>query len=298
MIDFAHWLTETTRPFYDAWGWVMPDGSYYSGDESHDSTHFDILMRKGIIGNRVSSEPEAYDKAYRKGWVRFFREKKSSDTIELGPYESSIRNALKWLRNPGPYTENVKIYIDARSNFMTSLPPELRSMCLGKAVPPVKAEGYLKKILDITRGIHEDNMCWPSGSWQGLANDVVDLESEYGNKYKRAGQTVDGLHVGDEIPNKSSIGATLDEYTTLEGIREVPMADFSNNPRSYIYAADDFKRCDRLADQIRATSIIKPLIVVVEQDGPYILEGAHRMVALIKLGIKYFPALVVVSEDD
>jgi ParB-like chromosome segregation protein Spo0J len=37
---------------------------------------------------------------------------------------------------------------------------------------------------------------------------------------------------------------------------------------------------------------------VVEKDGPYVLEGGHRLAALHILGAKHLPALVVISHDD
>lgn len=41
-----------------------------------------------------------------------------------------------------------------------------------------------------------------------------------------------------------------------------------------------------------------PLIVAVDDKGPYILEGGHRFVALGLLQIPTFPALVVIDQDD
>jgi len=44
--------------------------------------------------------------------------------------------------------------------------------------------------------------------------------------------------------------------------------------------------------------ITSPLIVVIDSDGPYILEGATRIDAIYNLGIKTFPALVVIDKED
>ena len=46
------------------------------------------------------------------------------------------------------------------------------------------------------------------------------------------------------------------------------------------------------------SNTISPLIIVVENEGPYILEGSHRSEALFVLGAKTFPALVVVNMEE
>lgn len=114
--------------------------------------------------------------------------------------------------------------------------------------------------------------------------------------YPIAGETVSGLQVRDEVPNLSSIGATLYDYEILDGIREVPISDFGG-PRTVFYAANDFDRSKSLAEEIKVSGEIKPLIIIVDDEGPYILEGAHRFVALYYLGVPTFPALVVLDQD-
>jgi len=120
--------------------------------------------------------------------------------------------------------------------------------------------------------------------------------------YPLAGASVDGLTVLKDIPSTSSISSSFNtgEYTVLKGIRAVPMVDFQTEPKKLFYAADDLQRTNRLAEEIRYSQEIKPLIIVSgEKEGPYILEGAHRLGALHILGKKHFPALVVdVSEDE
>jgi hypothetical protein len=41
-----------------------------------------------------------------------------------------------------------------------------------------------------------------------------------------------------------------------------------------------------------------PLVVVVEKDGPYVLEGSHRLEALFELGAQSFPAVVAIDRDS
>ena len=51
--------------------------------------------------------------------------------------------------------------------------------------------------------------------------------------YPKAGSKVDGLDVTDNVPNMSSIEASLYEYEILRGIRKVPFKDFGG-PKFYI----------------------------------------------------------------
>lgn len=116
-------------------------------------------------------------------------------------------------------------------------------------------------------------------------------------QYPLAGQVVDGLTVRRDVPNTSSISASLTLYEVLKGIREVPMTIFGG-PRSVFYAADDFKRSEILAQRIAESEEINPLIIVIDKEGPYILEGAHRYVALYYLKKTSFPALVVLDVES
>jgi len=112
--------------------------------------------------------------------------------------------------------------------------------------------------------------------------------------FAHAGSVVDGRTVGEHTPNLSSIGSTFgDEHTVLPGVREVSMHHFNASPKDLFYAADDRRRVANLAQQIKASGRIDPLIVAVDKDGPYVLEGAHRLGALHTLGAKSFPAVVV-----
>jgi GNAT superfamily N-acetyltransferase len=115
-------------------------------------------------------------------------------------------------------------------------------------------------------------------------------------RYPRAGEHVDGRRVRDHVPNLSSIDGYMDEQEELPGIRVVPMSDLGN-PRSVFYAADDFERAEHLAHAIGRSGEISPLIIGVDEKGPFIIEGAHRFVALWHLKAKEFPAVVVVGQD-
>jgi len=109
------------------------------------------------------------------------------------------------------------------------------------------------------------------------------------------GKSVDGLSVGDEIKNTHSISASFNDgdYEILPGLREVNIRDFNSKPEELFYAADDIERTRKLAKEIKSSGYINPLIVVIDEEGKYILEGGHRLGALNILGKKKFPALVV-----
>lgn len=113
-------------------------------------------------------------------------------------------------------------------------------------------------------------------------------------EYPLAGNVVSGLSVLSEVPNTESIGASLTEYTVLPNIREVPMSDFNIAGQSYDARENVYIK--ELAEEIDESRQIKPLIVVIDREGPYILEGSHRIDALYNLGVETFPALVVIDE--
>jgi hypothetical protein len=115
-------------------------------------------------------------------------------------------------------------------------------------------------------------------------------------RYPKASSIVGGLEVLSDIPNLSSIRATMGKYNILNGVRVAKMDYFEITGKSY--SASENKRISDLADRIKESGTISPLIVVVEEDGDYILEGVHRVDALFNLGMKEFPALVVINEDN
>jgi hypothetical protein len=118
-------------------------------------------------------------------------------------------------------------------------------------------------------------------------------------EYPHAGLKVDGLEVTDNVPNTSSISASLYDYKILKGIRKVPVKDFeTSDPHDFFYSSSDFKQFRALMDQIKMSGWVDPLIVVIDNEGPYVLEGVHRFVALAQLKKKYVPALVVLDIES
>lgn len=125
---------------------------------------------------------------------------------------------------------------------------------------------------------------------------LYECESAYAlaRSWPVAGPEVDGRRVMDDgVANTSSIGASLDNWETLPGLREVPMSAF--HATGTHYSVRGAARIQELAAQIRSSQTIAPLIVVVDATGPYVLEGATRLEALHLLGAVSFPALVVVD---
>jgi len=114
------------------------------------------------------------------------------------------------------------------------------------------------------------------------------------------GSVVDGRLVHDDVPNFNSISSSLTDYTVLKFMREVPLSAFGDDLdlHNRFVGVNDIKRTKELAAAIAESNEITPLIVVVDAEGPYILEGGHRSSALYLLGAKALPAVVVIDEDD
>ena len=121
---------------------------------------------------------------------------------------------------------------------------------------------------------------------------------DFDNQYPLASGSVDGRTVIDGVPNQSSIGASLTDYDILPGIREVSFSSFTQMPNLSYYSVDEEKRTKQLAEQIQQSNEITPLIVAVDNQGPYILEGGHRFDALRELGANSFPAMVVLDNES
>jgi hypothetical protein len=123
----------------------------------------------------------------------------------------------------------------------------------------------------------------------GLPLSVSSMFSVSDKQYPKAGERVDGRLVRDSVPNLSSIEASFESPMELPGVREVRMDLFTLDEEP----VSRDPRVLRLAEEIRESGEINPLIVGVDRLGPYIVEGAHRYDALKVLGAKSFPAVVV-----
>lgn len=128
------------------------------------------------------------------------------------------------------------------------------------------------------------------------STDKNQIISNIDKKYPLAKSEVDGREVLNKVDNTSSISASLDNYFILKGIREIPISEFTLSGTHY--SVEGTKRIENLANQILQSGTISPLIVVIDKDGPYILEGSHRIESLYLIKAKSFPALVVIDTDN
>jgi hypothetical protein len=119
------------------------------------------------------------------------------------------------------------------------------------------------------------------------------------NYQKVSGPVWNGLLIRPIGSSSKSIDSTLDDYEILPGLYDVPISAFSadlKNLSNHFYSADDIKRANKLTETIDQNKEIEPLIVVMDNEGPYILEGAHRTYALVKLGFDSLPAQIVMDK--
>ena len=111
------------------------------------------------------------------------------------------------------------------------------------------------------------------------------------------GESVSGLTVRHDIPNQASIESSLEDYEILKGIREIPTSETGEITQPKFYSVEQEEVTRKLAEEIKASGEINPLILVITDTGDYILEGSHRLDALRLLGIKSFPAQVVIDRE-
>jgi 2'-5' RNA ligase len=132
--------------------------------------------------------------------------------------------------------------------------------------------------------------------WNGVRPTDEQIDKQY--PVLKKGQVVDGRVVRPDVPNQSSIDASSTDPTVLSGIREISMSDFQDaGEKPNPYSVSEKKHIEGLAEEIKNSNEISPLIVMVDKEGPYILEGGHRYDALKILGAKSLPAMVVIDED-
>jgi hypothetical protein len=112
--------------------------------------------------------------------------------------------------------------------------------------------------------------------------------------YPKAGNNIEGFTVGQKVSNTASISATFDDYVTLKDIREVPTSEFALVDYK---STSDIERVGTLIGLISDNERIDPLIVVMDKEGLWVLEGMHRLAAIQHMKIKNFPALIVLDLD-
>lgn len=112
-----------------------------------------------------------------------------------------------------------------------------------------------------------------------------------------AKEIVSGLEVLENIDNTDSISASLNHWEILDYVREIPMSLFDVDKPTF-YSVTEEARVQKLANSIKTSKTISPLIVVFDAKGPYVLEGGHRYDALLILKIPTFPAMVVIDREE
>lgn len=114
----------------------------------------------------------------------------------------------------------------------------------------------------------------------------------------KAGDKAGGLEVRAHVPNLASIEASFTHPKVEPGIQAIPMEAFDPNYIRGVKARALDAHTQSLKEQIHASKEINPLIVGRDKEGLYIVEGGHRFDALIHLGAKIVPAVVVQERGD
>ena len=115
--------------------------------------------------------------------------------------------------------------------------------------------------------------------------------------YPLAGDTVDGRTTSTKVDNFDSVGSSYLSFEEIPGIREMDLRTWG--AEGGFVAVDDIRHVDELAEAIRESNHIDPVIIGVGKDGePVVVEGAHRVAAMQKLGANSIPVKLVVDTSD
>ncbi len=98
--------------------------------------------------------------------------------------------------------------------------------------------------------------------------------------------------IGDSM---SSIDSSFTKWESLPGFRNVPFSVFGNISSSAKNQGEkDY--LSSLGNDIQQSQSIEPLIIVFDgESSPWVLEGAHRFDALVEMGFKSMPAMIVLD---
>lgn len=138
----------------------------------------------------------------------------------------------------------------------------------------------------------------PPASVDDLVSQIEPQATTQGFNVVQPGDKVSGLTVRKDVPNMSSIAASFDDYEILSGIREVSRNAFDPEYLGSLSYEKLDKRTKDLAEQIKQSKEINPMIVGVDSKGAYIVEGGHRFDALMSQDTKSIPAVVVIDKSD
>jgi hypothetical protein len=130
------------------------------------------------------------------------------------------------------------------------------------------------------------------GKAKGGVAHMAKKKNDYAFVKHKQGEKVGGYHVGEKINNYGSYESS-GISKVLPGIHKVPMSSFeTTHPNDLFYAKNDHDRVRHLAEQIKQNKYLDPLLVAMDEKGPYVLEGGHRLGAAHLLGMKEIPAMI------
>ena len=177
---------------------------------------------------------------------------------------------------------------------LNPLPQATNEEDFDKALETAKQKGYPAVWFD--EGAREPNSIFVLN--KTVLESTESLQPIKQENLPVASNTVDGLTIRTEIPNTSSISSSFDNYKILPHVRELSLKEWEASPEDTFTTSEDIQRVKELAETIKQSKEINPLIIELNKKGElYVVEGVHRLSALYLLGKKSFPALVVLNLD-
>jgi hypothetical protein len=297
--------TEPTEP-------SLAQNSLYKAEDEEDAIELEHWSGNPLIstinpdnhGKGIRGQESERKAAFPDEWVNrsYFYSKGAKREHGLGPFKYNIKV---------PKHHMYDLSKDPDHYFEKTNPEHPYLQRLNHTEKLVRNAGYRGAYLGRQGGVTEEGkghvylMFHPErvnkselyGDTEQLDKSEEDI-SKIDSLHKLAGDTVDGRSVGKRIDNLSSIEGSIYNPIHLKGIREIQMSHFEDQSQPSFYSSTEEKRTHELANQIKESGRVDPLIIVHDRKGPYVLEGGHRFDALKILGAKSFPAKVVIDGDE
>ena len=238
-----------------------------------------VLTRKGFVTNpreyRYESFPEYFAEVIADKVVRDTFEKSLNSNAERMAF-AKVMDVVKQLaiaaynlliRN-GKGDEAERIY---------------RNLILGEYSPAVK-----NRMLGRSK---------VAGQADAAARGAGGVEGTLDEFYPLVGDTVDGRTTSTKVDNFDSVSSTYSSFEEVPGIREMDLRPWGDE--GGFVTRSDIEQVDELAKAIRESNHIDPVIIGVGKNGePVVIEGAHRIAAMQKLGANSIPVKLVVDTTD
>ena len=263
-------------------------GNYKLGKIKVHGLDVSIENPEGSTRSGVSEDGKPWSTTMSRAHYGYFRQSESKDgdpvDVFVAPGKSDKVYVIDQVNPKTGKFDEPKVVTGAQSE------QEAREIYLSNYEEGWQGLGAITEmpVLKFKKWINSGVKSRPVGK---LASAIPEQRTDYDKTYPKASDTVDGRKVRSEVPNTGSISASLNDYTELPGIREVNLDMFEAPP-------EVTPRTKALAEEIRASGEVNPLIVVVDAQGPYILEGGHRYDAMKILGAKSIPAMVVIDNES